>query len=97
LKALRVDGGGSANNFLMQFQADQLGIPIEVAATAATTALGAAYLAGIAVNVWRSQDDVAARWRSSRIFEPKMSHDERDTLYHGWKRALERARNWLQP
>jgi glycerol kinase len=97
LKVLRVDGGGSANNFLMQFQADQLGIPIEVAATAATTALGAAYLAGIAVNVWRSQDDVAARWRSSRIFEPKMSHDERDTLYHGWKRALERARNWLQP
>jgi len=95
LEVLRADGGGSANGFLMQFQADQLGIPIEVSAIAETTALGAAYLAGLAVGMWRGEEDIARRWHRARVFEPTMSRDRRDTLYEGWKRALERAREWL--
>lgn len=97
LATLRADGGASANEFLMQFQADQIGIPIEVSATAETTAMGAAYLAGLAVGVWRGQDEIAQRWRRARLYEPTMPHDQRDTLYEGWKRALERAKGWLSP
>jgi len=89
---LRVDGGGTANAFLMQFQADILGVPIQVAAVAETTALGAAYLAGLAVGVWRDTADIARRWRPSKTYEPSMSTDQRETLYAGWKRAVERAR-----
>ena len=92
---LRVDGGGTANAFLMQFQADILGVPIQVAAVAETTALGAAYLAGLAVGVWRDTTDIARRWRPSKTYEPSMSTDQRETLYAGWKRAVERARRWV--
>jgi len=91
---LRVDGGGTANAFLMQFQADILGVPIQVAAVAETTALGAAYLAGLAVGMWRDTADIAQRWRPSKTYEPSMSTDQRETLYAGWKRAVERAQHW---
>ena len=92
---LRVDGGGTANALLMQFQADILGVPIQRAAVAETTALGAAYLAGLAVGFWRDTVDITRQWRASDIYEPSMSSDQRESLYAGWKRAVERARGWL--
>jgi len=92
---LRVDGGGTANAFLMQFQADILGIPIQRASVAETTALGAAYLAGLAVGIWKDTTELTRRWRAAETFEPGMSTDQRETLYTGWKRAVERARGWL--
>jgi glycerol kinase len=92
---LRVDGGGTANALLMQFQADILGVPIQRAAVAETTALGAAYLAGLAVGLWRDTAELAHRWHAAETYEPRMSTDQRDTLYAGWKRAVERARDWL--
>lgn len=95
VKTLKVDGGGTANPFLMQFQADILGVPVEVAAVQETTALGAAYLAGLAVDFWHDVDDLASRWRAARTYEPGMSADQRDSLHHQWLRAVERSRNWL--
>jgi len=92
---LRVDGGGTANSFLMQFQADILGIPIQRAAVAETTALGAAYLAGLAVGLWHDTIDIERRWRAAETYEPKFSADQRESLYAGWKRAVERARGWV--
>jgi glycerol kinase len=94
---LRVDGGGTANAFLMQFQADILGIPVQVAAVQETTALGAAYLAGLAVGLWTGLDDLAGRWRAVRTFEPRMPKDQREQLYADWSRAVERARGWAAP
>ena len=91
---LRVDGGGTANSFLMQFQADILGVPIQLAAVAETTALGVAYLAGLAVGLWRDTTEIARRWRAAETYEPSISTDQRETLYAGWKRAVERARHW---
>ena len=92
--SLRVDGGGTANSLLMQFQADILGIPIELTAIPDTTALGAGYLAGLAVGVWQNTGEIAQRRYTSRTFEPEMSIDQREKLYHDWKRAVERSRNW---
>ncbi|MCJ7514700.1 MAG: glycerol kinase GlpK [Dehalococcoidia bacterium] len=93
---LRVDGGGTANSLMMQFQADILGIPIQLAAMAETTSLGAAYLAGLAVGVWRDTAQLASMWKAAETYEPKMSADQRETLYAGWKRAVERARGWVE-
>jgi glycerol kinase len=93
---LRVDGGGTANAFLMQFQTDILGVPIQVAAVAETTALGAAYLAGLAVGLWRDTVDISRQWRAARTYEPDMSADHRETLYADWKRAVERSRGWAK-
>ena len=95
--ALRADGGGSVNGFLMQFQADILGVPVETPEIAESTALGAAYLAGLAVGFWDSQEDVEHRWRLSRRYQPKMAEGERETLYAGWQRAVERSRGWAEP
>ena len=92
---LRVDGGGSANGFLMQFQADVLGIPIEVAAVQETTARGAAYLAGLAVGFWPDQETIARQWRPAARFEPSMAAEHREELLGGWQRAVERARGWV--
>jgi glycerol kinase len=94
ITVLRADGGGTANAFLMQFQADVLGIPVEVAAVRETTALGAAYLAGLGVKVWRSTSDLENRRAVAARYEPRMSVDERESLYGGWRRAVERAREW---
>ncbi|MEL6308072.1 MAG: glycerol kinase GlpK [Chloroflexota bacterium] len=96
LPALRVDGGAVANNFLMQFQADILGVPVQRPAVTETTALGASYLAGIAVGYWDSQDEIAKKWSIEKIFEPKMGADEREFMYAGWKRAVERSRAWIE-
>ena len=87
-----MDGGASANNFLMQFQADILGCRIVRPADTETTALGAAYLAGLAVGIWKSQEELESFWKSERIFEPRMNEDQRHTLYADWKKAVARSR-----
>jgi glycerol kinase len=91
---LRVDGGAVRNDLLMQIQADVLQRPVVRCATAETTALGAAYLAGLAVGFWRGKDELRAIWRSDRTFEPQMSARKRDDLVGGWRRAVERAKGW---
>jgi glycerol kinase len=96
LAELRADGGATANGWLMQFQADALGVPVVVPEVAETTALGAAYLAGIGTNLW-TIDHVRTSWRQRWRYEPTISEDHRETLLHGWRRALERARSWGQP
>jgi glycerol kinase len=93
---LRADGGGTANRFLMQFQADVLGIPVEVPAVRETTALGAAFLAGLGVGVWRDTAELARTRRTAARYEPKMSQDQRDALYGEWLRAVERSRGWAR-
>jgi glycerol kinase len=97
LTVLRADGGGTANAFLMQFQADLLGIPVEVAAIRETTALGAASLAGLAVGVWRTQSDLERQRAVAERYEPRITQDERDERYAGWRRAVQRARDWAKP
>ena len=91
LQALRVDGGMVHNTFLMQFQADILGVPVQPAAVHETTALGAAYLAGLASGFWSSANDLTVHWRAERTYEPAMSADERDALYANWKHAVTTA------
>ncbi len=91
LKALRVDGGASANNFLMQFQADILNVPVERPDNLETTVLGAAYLAGLAVGVWEDKNEIVKRWKLDKKFEVKMKDDERETLYEGWHKAVKAA------
>jgi glycerol kinase len=94
LAELRVDGGACANNLLMQFQADLLGVPVVRASNPETTAMGAAYLAGLAVGYYNSIDEIASQWASDRTFEPKIGSDERQKLRAGWNKALERAKAW---
>jgi glycerol kinase len=94
IPALRVDGGAVANDFLMQFQADLLGVPVQRPAVTETTALGAAYLAGLATGYWSSQEEIARQWRVEKSFEPRMSADERESLFVGWKKAVKRAMAW---
>ena len=94
---LRADGGASVNPFLMQFQADLLGVPVEVPEMVETTALGAANLAGLAVGFWGSQEELAGQWRLGRRYDPRMSREEANLLYGGWQRAVERARDWEIP
>ena len=96
LETLKVDGGAVVNDFLMQFQADILGAPVQRPAVTETTALGAAYLAGLATGFWISQDEIAKQWQLEREFEPAMSADQRESLYAGWRRAVERARAWAE-
>ncbi len=96
LPALKADGGAVANRWLMQFQADLLGCPVVVPEIAETTALGAAYLAGIATGRW-SLERVGEMWREAARYEPAMSEDERETLLAEWHRALDRARGWAAP
>ena len=96
LRTLRVDGGASQNDFLMQFQADILGVPVERPKVTETTALGAAYLAGLAVGFWEDQEQLAEKWELEKRFEPKMSDDQREALYADWKRAVERSQGWIQ-
>ena len=93
IRELRVDGGAAANDFLMQFQADLLGVPVERPALLDTTAAGAAFLAGLAVGFWRSPEEVEGARRRERLFEPRMSADERERLYAGWLAAVERVRS----
>ena len=96
LDTLRVDGGAVANDFLMQFQADILGVSVQRPTITETTALGAAYLAGLAVGFWDSQEEIAKQWLVEKTFEPSMSEDQRETLYAGWQRAVERSQAWAE-
>jgi glycerol kinase len=97
LAELRVDGGAAANDLLMQFQADLLGVPVVRPQILETTALGAAYLAGLTVGVWKSRDELAAQWLAERRFEPRMDPAQRNTLMTRWREAVGRSRRWAQP
>ena len=92
----RADGGAAANRWMMQFQADILGVPVEVPETLETTALGSAYLAGLATGFWDDREELKNRWRLRRRYEPQMDEEERERLYGRWKEALERAKEWAQ-
>jgi glycerol kinase len=96
LRQLRADGGAVENEFLMQFQADVLGVPVEVPVLTQTTALGAAYLAGLAVGFWSDRAELDAKWRVARRYEPRMSESERNRLYARWREAVERALGWAK-
>jgi glycerol kinase len=92
LRELRVDGGASNNNLMMQFQADLLGVPVVRPVVTETTALGAAYLAGLGVGFWKSQAEIATQWQTECRFEPAMKAAQRKSLLAGWNRALERTK-----
>lgn len=97
LAELRVDGGATANNLLMQFQADLLGVPVVRPRVRETTALGAAYLAGLAVGYWRDRAEIAHLWQAEHTFAPAMERGRAEELRNRWSRALERTRGWEQP
>ncbi|MFO0998928.1 MAG: FGGY-family carbohydrate kinase [Planctomycetaceae bacterium] len=94
ITSLRVDGGAATNNLLMQFQADMLGVPVVRPKVFETTALGAAFLAGLATGFWKNRDQLASQWQVDRTFEPSMPKSKVEALRWGWKKALERSRNW---
>ena len=94
LAELKVDGGACANNFLMQRQADVLGTRVNRPVNVETTALGAAFLAGLAVGFWRDRDEIARVWQSDRVFESTSDEETRSREYAGWKRAVERSSGW---
>lgn len=94
LAALKVDGGAVKNDFLMQFQSDILGVPVERPVVQETTALGAAFLSGLAVGVWKNKSEVTQNWKLDKRFEPKMSAEKREELYAGWVRAVNAARQF---
>ena len=93
---LRVDGGATANDLLMQFQADLLGLPVVRPKVTETTALGAAYLAGLAVGYWRDSAELIAKWQIDRRFEPAMSRAQAAQLNAGWEKAVARAKAWAR-
>lgn len=93
LQILRVDGGASANNLLMQFQSDILGVRVERPSIIETTALGAAYLAGLAVNYWK-KEEIEKKWLLDAAFEPEMEKEDRERLYRGWQKAVKRTMSW---
>ncbi len=95
LAELRVDGGASVNDFLMQFQADLLGVNVVRPKITETTALGAAYLAGLAVGFWKTQEEIASLWVTQRTFVPKLTKSEADARIKSWRQAVERTKNWV--
>ena len=97
LASLRVDGGACVSDFLMQFQSNLLGIPVDRPAMVETTALGAASLAGLAVGLWSSLDDIEACRTSERVFLPEITSARAGELFHGWHKAVEKAKNWIEP
>lgn len=94
LQELKVDGGAVENNFLMQFQSDILGVPVQRPNITETTALGAAYLAGLAVGFWPNKDEITKKWSVNRVFNPEMEQEEQVNLYKGWKKAVTRSLKW---
>ena len=96
LKSLKVDGGASANNFLMQFQADMINAPVKRPQCVETTAMGAAYLAGLAVGYWKDKEDVVNNQKIDRIFTPEMEEEERKAKRKGWNKAVKYAYGWAK-
>lgn len=94
LKKLKVDGGAVRDNFLMQFQSDILGVPVVRPKVAETTALGAAYLSGLAVGYWKDKEEIAQKWKVDKEFSPNMDEKIKEKLYKGWKKAVKRSLNW---
>ena len=94
IRSVKVDGGASANNFLCQFLADITGVEVQRPKCIESTALGAAYMAGLAVGFWKSEDELATNWSLDRVFEPTMSDADRDERIRGWKHAVACARTW---
>ncbi|MBA7654270.1 Glycerol kinase [subsurface metagenome] len=94
IKSLRVDGGASLNSFLMQFQADILGIPVQLSAIAETTALGAGYLAGLSSGYWKSREEIARQRQLVKSFQPLFDDRKRDKLLEGWRKAVQAARQF---
>ncbi|MGD6941928.1 glycerol kinase GlpK [Cytobacillus gottheilii] len=94
LKSLRVDGGAVQNDFLMQFQSDILGVPVDRPVVNETTALGAAFLAGLAVDFWSEKEEIAQQWRKDRTFTDNMAEEKRELLYNGWKKAVKATREY---
>jgi glycerol kinase len=95
LQSLKVDGGAVVNDFLMQLQADILGVPVVRPTVRETTALGAAYAAGLASGLWQTVEELRANWAVDHIFEPRWSEDKREAGYHGWRKAVQRAMKWV--
>jgi glycerol kinase len=93
---LRADGGAAVNGWLMQFQADMLGVPVDVPVVTETTSLGSAYVAGLATGVFSDRDELQRTRRTDRRYEPRMGADQREELYARWREALERARHWAR-
>jgi glycerol kinase len=96
LEALKVDGGACANNFLMQFQSDILGVQVDRPQVIETTALGAAYLAGLAVGYWKNKDEVLTNWALSRSFTPAIDNEKKTTLLEGWHKAVKTSEGWVK-
>ena len=96
LEVLKVDGGATVNNTLMQLQADMLGVPVVRPVVAETTALGAAYAAGLATGFWKDLDDLRQNWKMDRQWEPQWSADQRDAAYAGWEKAVQRTLDWAE-
>ncbi|MCA1626865.1 MAG: glycerol kinase, partial [Acidobacteria bacterium] len=95
LEVLKVDGGATVNDTLMQLQADILGVPVVRPVVAETTALGAAYAAGLAVGFWSDIEEMRRNWQADKQWEPRRSADQREAGYAGWHKAIERALNWI--
>ena len=96
IRSLNVDGGASANNFLMQFQSDMIQAPVNRPACVETTAKGAAYLAGLAVDYWKTKEDVIKNQQRERVFHPQMEEEERQKKLKGWKKAVKYAFGWAK-
>ena len=96
LAELRVDGGATRNDLLMQFQADLLNVPVVRPRITETTALGAAYLAGLGIGYWKNANEIASQWQAERVFEPGMTREKADALMVGWKKAVGRAKEWVE-
>jgi glycerol kinase len=96
ISVLKADGGASKSDFLLQFQADILGIKVVRPVISETTSLGVAYLAGLATNIWRGLDEIKSIWRVDREFVPRMDPETRERLYSGWKAAVKRALGWAR-
>ena len=96
IREVRVDGGAARNDLLMQFQADLLGVPVVRPKVTETTALGAAYLAGLAVGYWRDEAELAAQWQAERLFEPVMAEEQRAAMFADWHRAIQRTLGWAK-
>jgi glycerol kinase len=94
--SLRVDGGATKSDFLMQFQADILGVVVEKPVITEMASLGACYLAGLGVGFWESREELEEKWRIDRVYEPKMGEAQRQELYADWKRAVERSFKWAR-